>query len=148
MERREACKGAKEVTKRCQPSQISKSSAAAPKSQSSNNIRRNDASLAPANQSTKGSKSASNGGPAYDEKVLKSWYMKLICMLRMRSLIVRSLAMQITELKLSVDSLEKERDFYFAKLRDIEILCQCPEIEESPVLFSLFQIDVTIYLFS
>lgn len=59
-----------------------------------------------------------------------------------------SIAMQITELKLSVDSLEKERDFYFAKLRDIEILCQCPEIEQSPVLFSLFQIYVTVYLFS
>ena len=43
--------------------------------------------------------------------------------------------MQITELKLSVDSLEKERDFYFAKLRDVEILCQCPEIENFTVLF-------------
>lgn len=43
--------------------------------------------------------------------------------------------MQITELKLSVDSLEKERDFYFAKLRDIEIVCQFPEIEHLPVRF-------------
>lgn len=43
--------------------------------------------------------------------------------------------MQITELKLSVDSLEKERDFYFAKLRDIEILCQSQEIEHLPVLY-------------
>lgn len=48
------------------------------------------------------------------------------------------LDMQITELKLSVDSLEKERDFYFAKLRDIEILCQSPEIENLTVCFLSF----------
>lgn len=44
------------------------------------------------------------------------------------------LIMQITELKLTMDSLEKERDFYFAKLRDIEILCQSPNIANLPVL--------------
>lgn len=43
--------------------------------------------------------------------------------------------MQITELKLSIDSLEKERDFYFAKLRDIEILCQSHEIQDSNVKY-------------
>lgn len=47
--------------------------------------------------------------------------------------------MQITELKLSIDHLEKERDFYFAKLRDIEILCQIPEIEHQPVNQSSFK---------
>lgn len=31
---------------------------------------------------------------------------------------------QITELKMTVDGLEKERDFYFGKLREIEILVQ------------------------
>lgn len=36
---------------------------------------------------------------------------------------------QIADLKLSVDLLEKERDFYFVKLREIEILCQTPEVE-------------------
>ncbi|KAK6923087.1 Calponin homology domain [Dillenia turbinata] len=46
----------------------------------------------------------------------------------------------ITELKLSVDSLEKERDFYFDKLRDIEILCQSPEIEDMPIVQSVKRI--------
>lgn len=46
--------------------------------------------------------------------------------------------MQIADLKLSVDNMEKERDFYFAKLRDIEILCQRPELEHLPVCSSLF----------
>jgi hypothetical protein len=40
---------------------------------------------------------------------------------------------QITDLKFTVDRLEKERDFYFAKLRDVEIICQTPEVEDIPV---------------
>ncbi|XP_024524933.1 microtubule-associated protein RP/EB family member 1A [Selaginella moellendorffii] len=47
---------------------------------------------------------------------------------------------QITELKLSVDSLEKERDFYFSKLRDIEILCQTPAIENAPAVLAIQKI--------
>ncbi|XP_040999172.1 microtubule-associated protein RP/EB family member 1C-like isoform X2 [Juglans microcarpa x Juglans regia] len=111
LERREACKGGKEASKKAVLSQSStKSSAAAPKAQSSSNARRNDASSAPnpSNPTLKASRPTSSGGPAYDK--------------------------EITELKLSVDSLEKERDFYFGKLRDIEILCQSSEIEDSPVV--------------
>ena len=33
------------------------------------------------------------------------------------------LTLQIEELRLSIDGLEKERDFYFGKLRDIEVGC-------------------------
>ncbi|ORZ18550.1 calponin homology domain-containing protein [Absidia repens] len=37
---------------------------------------------------------------------------------------IMNLNKQINELKMTVDGLEKERDFYFGKLRDIEILVQ------------------------
>ncbi|XP_010547810.1 PREDICTED: microtubule-associated protein RP/EB family member 1B-like [Tarenaya hassleriana] len=47
---------------------------------------------------------------------------------------VQALSKELTEMKLSVDLLEKERDFYFSKLRDIEILCQTPEIEHLPIV--------------
>lgn len=55
--------------------------------------------------------------------------MSKICAYKFYALI------QITDLKLSVDHLEKERDFYFAKLRDVELLCQAPELEDLPVSF-------------
>lgn len=38
--------------------------------------------------------------------------------------VINDLNSQITELKVTVDGLEKERDFYFGKLREIEILVQ------------------------
>lgn len=51
-----------------------------------------------------------------------------------------ALTEQVTELKLSVDSLEKERDFYFMKLRDIEILCQNPDLERVPIVTAIQRI--------
>ncbi|CAI0549270.1 unnamed protein product [Linum tenue] len=53
---------------------------------------------------------------------------------------IQALSNEITDLKLSVDLLEKERDFYFAKLRDIEILCQIQELEELPVAVAIKKI--------
>ncbi|KAL4566532.1 hypothetical protein LXL04_030648 [Taraxacum kok-saghyz] len=50
---------------------------------------------------------------------------------------IRALSNEITELKVSVDLLEKERDYYFAKLRDIEILCQGPELENIPMVMAV-----------
>ncbi|MBA0824442.1 hypothetical protein Goarm_021115, partial [Gossypium armourianum] len=118
VERREASKGGKEASKKSAPQPSStKGSTAAPRPTSSH-ARRNSndvpSSVNPSNQSAKAPSKPSTSVAAYDE--------------------------QITELKLSVDSLEKERDFYFAKLRDIEILCQTPEIEDSPIVAAIKRI--------
>lgn len=40
----------------------------------------------------------------------------------------------MNEMKLTVDSLERERDFYYGKLREIEVLCQGTEPEEKQAL--------------
>lgn len=53
---------------------------------------------------------------------------------------ILSLTKEVTDLKLSVDLLEKERDFYFAKLRDIEILCQTPELEDQAMAVAVKKI--------
>ncbi|XP_006881751.1 PREDICTED: microtubule-associated protein RP/EB family member 1 [Elephantulus edwardii] len=44
------------------------------------------------------------------------------------------LMQQVNVLKLTVEDLEKERDFYFGKLRNIELICQENEGENDPVL--------------
>lgn len=53
---------------------------------------------------------------------------------------IQALTKEITDLKLSVDLLEKERDFYFAKLRDVEVLCQAPELENLPMSVAIKKI--------
>ncbi|KAL2652524.1 hypothetical protein R1flu_020652 [Riccia fluitans] len=46
---------------------------------------------------------------------------------------VRALNEQVAELKLSMENLAKERDFYFAKLKDIEKVCSNAELGHLPV---------------
>ena len=62
---------------------------------------------------------------------------KLSAVARMAAMYVLAsvdlLARQVMELKLKVDNAERERDFYFDKLRDIEILCQTPGLADIPV---------------
>ncbi|CAA7034601.1 unnamed protein product [Microthlaspi erraticum] len=120
LERREASKGGKEATKRAAATQQSgknSSSSAAPRPSSSNGNRKHEpqSSNTGNHHSAKApSKQPSKPVPAYDEK--------------------------ITELKLYIDSLEKERDFYFSKLRDVEILCQNPDSEHLPLVGSIKRI--------
>ncbi|KAG7283022.1 hypothetical protein CRUP_012915 [Coryphaenoides rupestris] len=41
---------------------------------------------------------------------------------------------QLLDLKVTVDGLEKEREFYFGKLRDIEVICQEHESDNSTMI--------------
>ncbi|MEE6506523.1 hypothetical protein FKM82_007711 [Ascaphus truei] len=50
------------------------------------------------------------------------------------------LTQQINVLKTTVEDLEKERDFYFGKLRNIELICQENEGESDPVLQKIVEI--------
>jgi len=52
----------------------------------------------------------------------------------------RQLALEVTELKMSVENLERERDFYYSKLREVEVLCQNHEGEQVPFLQEVLDI--------
>lgn len=54
---------------------------------------------------------------------------------------VEELTNQVMDMRLNLEGLEKERDFYFSKLRDIEILCQeADESESSGILTKILDI--------
>lgn len=53
---------------------------------------------------------------------------------------VEELSNQVIDMRLNLEGLEKERDFYFSKLRDIEILCQEAEDSETPIIQKILEI--------
>lgn len=46
---------------------------------------------------------------------------------------------ELTEMKIAISGLEKERDFYFGKLREIELLCQ-DDVTKGPLVDSILKI--------
>jgi len=52
----------------------------------------------------------------------------------------RQLTLEVTELKMSVENLERERDFYYSKLREVEVLCQNHEEQQVPFLQQVLDI--------
>jgi len=55
-------------------------------------------------------------------------------------MIWKEIFFQLLDLKLTVDGLEKERDFYFGKLRDIEVMCQENDNEQNPIIQKILDI--------
>lgn len=54
---------------------------------------------------------------------------------------IEELSNQLMDMRLNLEGLEKERDFYFSKLRDIEILCQeAEEGETTPIIQKILDI--------
>lgn len=53
---------------------------------------------------------------------------------------IEELTTQVSDLRLNIEGLEKERDFYFGKLRDIEVLCQEHENDNAPIVKQIMDI--------
>merc|ERR1719361_1888031 len=53
---------------------------------------------------------------------------------------IEDLKTEVLEMKLTVEGLEKERDFYFGKLRDVEVMCQENEAEGGDIIRKVLDI--------
>lgn len=48
--------------------------------------------------------------------------------------------LQLNTMKLALEGVEKERDFYFGKLREVELLCQDQGPENTPFVERLMEV--------
>lgn len=53
---------------------------------------------------------------------------------------VKELQSKVTELKLNNDTLDREREFYFGKLRDIEEMLQKRGLEQDPIASDILKV--------
>lgn len=53
---------------------------------------------------------------------------------------LKQMQAELSEAKLNMDTLEKERDFYFGKLRDIEMLLQANATQQTPLTENVLKI--------
>ncbi|MCO5606569.1 hypothetical protein L7F22_060757 [Adiantum nelumboides] len=145
VERREASKGGKEANRKAAPSapaivagSVSKATPVAVSAKGTVTIPRRVEVCSTATASSKGGSKTAKVFPLSSVPAAPPPLCSEVPMVPAAQ--VDSLKEQLTELKLSVDTLEKERDFYFAKLRDIEILCQSPGLEDYPVVMAVQRI--------
>lgn len=144
VERREGCKGGKEANKKSASSMGAAATAVSKAAPAASTIK-SAATMAGPKRVEVCSTTTASKGLSKNAKVFPLPSAAFPSMVpseepMIPAALVDGLKEQITELKLSVDNLEKERDFYFAKLRDIEILCQHPELEIIPVVIAVQRI--------
>jgi len=85
--------------------------------------------------------------PVSDNHAAEQWAIKKAELEAEYQNTMNELSGEITGLKATVEALEKERDFYFGKLRDIEVLIQ-NQIEVAPIECQEFMKDVQTILYS
>lgn len=144
MERREACKGGKEANKKTTSTSGAAATVVSKAAPASSTVKSAMAVTGPKRVEVCSTAAAGKGG-SRNAKVFPLPSAAVPSAVpsegsMVPAALVDGLKEQITELKLSVDNLEKERDFYFAKLRDIEILCQHPGLENFPVVMAVQRI--------
>jgi RP/EB family microtubule-associated protein len=98
-------------------------------------------------KSTTKSSTLKSKAAANDNHAAEQWAIKKAELEAEYQNTMNELSEEITGLKATVEALEKERDFYFGKLRDIEVLIQ-NQIELAPIECQEFMKEIQTILYS